>query len=81
MDNKYHLYWEITKVFMVPRLSESAISGSGDACRRGHYEEDGSVSEDHSSFLYGHADHFHPPLHPPLLHGLSHTESLRDQSL
>ncbi len=63
------------------RCCEPASSRSGDADRRGHHEEGGSISEDHSTLLCGHADHLHPPLHPSLLHGLSNTGRLRGQSL
>lgn len=66
---------------MLPRCCESAGSSGGDADRRGHHEEGGSYSEDHPTLLCGHADNVYPPMHPSLLHGLSHTKSLRGQSL
>jgi len=64
---------------LVVRCCESASGGCGDADRWGHHEEDGSLSEDHPTFLCGHADHFHPPLYPSLLHGLSNEKRLGGQ--
>ena len=82
VDNNRSLYLEIiTKLFLVPRRCESASCSGGDADGRGHHEEGGSLSEDNPTLLCGHADYVHPPLYPSLLHGLSHTESLRGQSL
>lgn len=72
---------EITQLFMVPRCCESASGSGGDAGWRVDHEEGGSFSEDYPTILCGHACHIHPPLYPPLLHGLSHPEGLRDQSL
>ena len=66
-------------IFVVHRCCKSAGSSRGDADGWSHHEEVGSLSEDHPTLLCGHADHFHPPLHPPFLHGLSHTEGLRGQ--
>lgn len=66
---------------MVPRFIEPACCRRGDADGRSHHEEGGSLPEDHPTFLGGDVDHLHPPVHPSLLHGLSHTESLGGQSL
>ena len=66
-------------IFVFHRCCKSASGSRGDADGWSHHEEVRSLSEDHPTLLCGHADHFHPPLHPSFLHGLSHTEGLRGQ--